>query len=82
MARPGFNFNSSYSTEGDHGSIERVQVKHSLFLTKLGEKDENSYKDAKTPVMAKDILPTIFKINGVNEDSTLWKPFWHTLLRQ
>lgn len=81
LARPGFNFNSSYSTEGDHGAIERAQVKHSVFLTKLGDKDSFEYKDSTTPVMAKDILPTVLKINRVKPDSKLWKPFWHTLFK-
>lgn len=81
LSTPGFNFNSSFATEGDHGGIERAQVKNALFMTKLGEKSKHSYKDSKTPVMGKDIIPTIFKINNKNEEEINWDPQWSSLFK-
>lgn len=78
IARPGFNFNSSYITEGDHGGFEKVQVKNAVFVSKLGQKDV-TLKPSSNPVMAKDILPTILKINGIEEKSSLWDNMWRTL---
>lgn len=81
IATPGFNFNSSYANEGDHGGIERAQVKNTLFMTKLGKKSSFKFKESKTPVMGRDILPTVLKINSVNEDDRLWDRRWSDLFK-
>lgn len=63
MANPGFNFNGSAATEGDHGGFHFEEVRHSLFLSGIGEshlKKSSPFKSG--PWLSRDFLPGLLHL--------------------
>jgi hypothetical protein len=62
----GFNFNSSYSTEADHGGLLKQEAKNSFFYNQVGQKHEESVQKEvySRPVFNYFLTPFVLENTG------------------
>lgn len=66
VANLGFNFNSSYTSEGDHGGLTQQETKNSFFYNQIGHQFDKSTQAQvlETPVLNYYLTPFVLETTG------------------
>lgn len=67
FAYPGYAFRSDSPMESDHGGLSREEVRNSFFMSSLDEAQFKNHVELKTPVLSRDIMPTVLEYAGLKE---------------
>ncbi len=82
MANNGFNFNSSYLIESDHGGIHRSEVKNTFYMTHIqGLKVDRNKADIfykNNYFLNKNFLPLVLEFSGMDINDAQWLDTWES----
>ncbi|MEI8348099.1 MAG: hypothetical protein WCG27_11575, partial [Pseudomonadota bacterium] len=64
VANRGFNFNSSYTTESDHGAFSKEESQVVFYVSDIKSSDKGTPQKFETPILTRDIAPTVMEYLG------------------